>query len=156
MPLLGSSLVNYPDINGNRYGWSSIEIGVAGNITLGVKDINYENALEPGEVRGTKSYKLGRTRGELKSTASLTMYKLEWLQMIRNFGPGYMEYVFDVTVSYADTGQPTTTDIIVGCRIKKHADEPKQGSEPATVKIDLDVFYVEEDGMAPTVDITVL
>lgn len=145
--------IQYPDINGTRYGFSSITTSFGSTITFGLKDIDYSNGLEPGEVRGTASYKLGRTRGELKSEASCTMYKLEFLQMIRAMGDGYMEVVQDIYVSYADDGQPTTTDTIVGARIKKHADAPKQGSEPATVKVDFDIFWVEEDGNVPTNDI---
>ena len=144
--------VQYPDINGNRYGWSSIEIDIAGDVTFGLKDITYSNGLEPGEVRGNKSVKIGRTRGELKPEASLTMYKLEFLNLVRQLGPGFMEVVFNVGVSYADTNQPTTTATIVGARIKKHEDNPKQGNEPASVKVDLDIFIVLEDGISPVSD----
>lgn len=137
----------YPDINGVYYGWSSVEISIAGDVTFGVKDVTYDDGAEPGEVRGTKSRIIARTRGEYKCTGGITLYKRNLAALLAKLGDGFGNKVFDVLVSYADIGQPTTSDKLVGCKIKKIADSPKAGSDAAECKIDLHVFQIERDGL---------
>jgi hypothetical protein len=144
--------MQYPLINGHRYDFSSIEFkykpptGVVVR-TLGLKDIDYSDSLEPGKVRGNHAQKVGRTRGEYDSEASFTMYKSEFDEMVALLGPGYMEKYFDLSVTYAEAGSPTTTDSIVACRIKKVSNAHSEGGEPLAVKVDLDPSHILRNGL---------
>ena len=74
------SVIKYPDATGMRYDYSSIRIRVktpTGTDTsdqLGVKEISYSEELTPKDVMGTSAVRIGRTRGEQKCDASMTMY----------------------------------------------------------------------------------
>lgn len=142
----------YPDVNGISYDWSSIRISLFGVVTPALKGIDYSQSLEPGEARGNGSHWLRRTRGQLKADASFEVYKAEFQDFIDRFGDGYMEKSFDITVAYEDYSQRTIVDTIVGCRIKKVADSPKDGSDSPTVKVDLHIMEVRYNGLKPTRD----
>lgn len=141
----------YPMINGHRYDFSSIEVKTkkAGGIvtrTLGVKDIDYSDSLEPGKVRGNHAQKVGRTRGEYDAEGSLTLYKQEFDELLDLFGTGFMEQYFDIPVTYAESGSPTRTDVLSACRIKKIGNTHSEGGEALTIKLELDVGQIIRDG----------
>lgn len=145
----------YPLVNGNRYSWASIEIVINGLRFRGFKEISYSNGLEPGEMRGQGVQKLGRTRGELKPEASITIFLQEYMLLIAALAPtgeGYLETEFDITVSYSDRNQPIITDTLVGCRLKKPDRSASQGTDALAVKCDLDLMFVKENGLSPIVD----
>src|SRR5258707_785556 len=72
--------ISYPLINGHRYSWNSVELGLgpAGIIMRGVSSIDYGDQLTPGNLRGTGPNVVGRTRGEYDADAEIEMYRLEW------------------------------------------------------------------------------
>jgi hypothetical protein len=144
-----------PDINGIAFDWSSIEIAANGRVYKAFTSIDYKNALEPGEKRGNQSTWLGRTRGQLKPEASFEMHKVEYQSLVEDLGPGYMEKAFDVLVMYADFGQPTIVDTILGFRIKEDQDSPKEGNEPPKVKVTGHIYMVLRNGIAPVTDVSV-
>lgn len=141
--------MDYPLINGVRHSYASIELDVNGKKFYGHREISYSQDLEPGEVRGAHAQLLGRTRGDLKAEGSLTTYLGEWKKLLSALGNGYMEKSFDITVSYAEDGQPTVTDKLRGCRIKKVEESHSQGTDGLTVKIDLHIMWIEYDGKKP-------
>ena len=108
--------MDYPMINGLRYSWASVRIQADGNEYVDIKDITYSHTIDRGEVRGSGPQLLGFTRGEYKAEGSITFLKEGYDALIAAFGDGYLEHVFDIAVSYADEGQPTVTDQLVGCR----------------------------------------
>jgi hypothetical protein len=142
-------MASYPLINGKRYDHSSVTIKVKGKDYIGIKSINYSDSLEPGKLRGTSAQKLGRTRGEYDGEASFEMYTEEASELLSDIGDGFMEVEFDIVVGYADEGQPTITDNIVGCRIKKQEASSSEGSDPNVRKFDLDIMYVKWNGLNP-------
>jgi hypothetical protein len=139
----------YPLINGKRYSFASIELNFNGLIFLGFKEISYSDDLEPGEIRGTHPQMLARTIGDYKAEASASMYMEEYNTLIASMGDGFMEQPFDVNATYADDGQPTVTDRVVGCRIKKNEYSHSQGTDGLIVKVDLHPFYVIHAGKMP-------
>lgn len=143
-------MATYPDINGISYDWSSIKVSAFGYVTPAIKGIDYSMTLEPGEARGNSAHWLRRTRGQLKADASFEIYKQEFQEFIGRFGDGFMEKSFDVTVAYEDYNQLTIVDEIIGCRIKKIADSPKDGSDSPTVKVDLHILEVRYNKLKPT------
>lgn len=137
--------ITYPQINGNRYDFSSVQITVAGLKIFGVKSINYKGALDPGEVRGNHAQIIGSTRGKYTAEGSIEIYKLEFSEMVRVLGflqLGFMEVRFDVDVHYNEPGQDVITDKLRAVRIKSHEDSPAEGNDPSTTKCDLHIGLI--------------
>jgi hypothetical protein len=146
--------IPYPLINGLRYDFSSVEITAGARLFNGVKSIKFSQTLEPGKVRGNRSQVIGRTRGPLDADGSLELYRLEFQDLIATLallrpGVGYMEAPFDITVSYAEVGQPVVMDVLQGCRIKKHENNAQEGGDALTVSCELDIMMVLPGGVAP-------
>jgi hypothetical protein len=141
-------LPSYPLINGRRYSFASIEININGEAILGCKELQYTEALEPGEVRGAGPQVLGRTLGDYSVEGSVTVYREEWDAILEKLGAGYMAKVFDVVATYAEEGAPTKTDKLAGCRIKNVEQSNSQGTDALEVKLDLHVFYLLRDNVA--------
>ena len=143
------AIPSYPSVNGIRYDWSSVEIDLGGKKYFGIKDISYKHSLEPGEVYGTHAQILGRTRGQYKSEASITLFKEEYSDLLEALGDGYMERSFDIIINYADANQSIVTDKVIGCRIKSADESHAQGTEALVVKLDLHVMMILEHGKKP-------
>lgn len=142
----------YPLINGHRHDFSSIECSMKGKRQLGLKSLDYGHGLEPGKVSGTSAQKLGRTRGMYEAEGSFEMYLHEWEEFKAVLGDGFMEVPFDITANYAETGQPIITDKLAGCRITKvNKSGASDSSDPITVKVELDVMYLLENGKSAIV-----
>ena len=139
-------MADYPLVNGKRYDFSSIVLQLPERKILGFKEINYSQKLEPGEVRGAHAQLLGRTRGNYTGEGSMTLYRQEADELRQALGDGYMEKEFDITVTYADDGQPTVTDILKACRIVGEDASHSQGQDPLVEKFDLSVLSIKKNG----------
>lgn len=139
-------MAQYPLINGHRYSFSSLEANIAGIPVPGISELSYNDGLEPGAIEGTSPQRLGRTRGKYESDGSMSMYRQEFDELTARLGDGYGERSFNIVASYADDGQPTVTDRLVGCRIKKVDNQAQKGSDPLEVKLELDIMYIERNG----------
>lgn len=150
-------LLKYPDINGHRYSFASIEIDYAGLKIAGFKSINYSCSLEPGEMRGSSPIVLGRTRGNFSTDASCEMYRLEFDNLKERlaiigapFIQGFMEVSFPIIVTYAEVSAlNVTVDVLEGVRIKKCDFSNSQGNDASTVKLDLSLMNVVLNGVRP-------
>lgn len=142
--------IQYPAINGVRHSFASIDLTVKGKRFVGFKEVNYNQDLEPGEVRGAHPELLGRTIGDLKNDGSLTLYEEEWKELLEALGDGYMQQSFDITVSYSHGNEAinigVTTDELIGCRIKKIDKSRSQGTDGLEVKLDLHIMRIKLDG----------
>lgn len=135
---------NYPEINGNRYSWASVEITVDGTKFYGCKSISYKASLKPGKMRGTSVEYQGRTRGEAENEGSIEFYKEEFAELLDSLEDGFLEATFDVQISYSETDQsPVVTDELIGCRITSVDESHSEGPDPLTVKCDLDVMRIK-------------
>ena len=143
--------IAYPLINGHRYDWSSAEINVDGQLFNGITELTYSHSLEPGELSGNRAQVIGRTRGKYRAEGSVTFAKLEYHELTRKLGPGYMERSFDITVHYQASSDATdiVTDLLRGCRIKKAENSHSEGEEPLVVACDLSIMYLIENGILP-------
>lgn len=151
--------IGYPLINGLRFDFSSVTIRIGTQLFNGVKSLKYSQTLEPGIVRGNRSQVIGRTRGTLDSEGSIELYRSEFQDLITalialpNAGAGalgYMEVPFDITAIYAEVGSTPITDVLVGCRIKKHELSGQEGSDAITVACDLHIMSVLMGGAGGT------
>ena len=144
--------INYPEINGCRYDFSSIECDANGVVLKGYEGISYSDKCEPGEARGTHQQALGDTPGEYSAEGSLEMFKLEHQALIESLGNGYMRRKFNIMVSYGNDGDPLLTDELLGCRIKSGEDGHQKGSDPLKVKVGLWIRLIRRNGVDPIPD----
>lgn len=141
-----------PFINGNRYGWSSIELGIDGVDEEGFTAISYKSTQEKGDVRGKGHRRKARTKGQSSNTGSLTMLLADARKLMKKLGPGFMtgKSDFPITVNYSDNAEDEPiTDELLSCRIIDVNDEPQQGSDPATTTFELDIGTILYDGIDP-------
>lgn len=146
--------MQYPLINGKRYSFSSIDFRIGTISILGISEISYSSSIEPGTVRGTHPQILGYTKGEYSCEASVSIYKEEWNEAIIPLTTisrqGLLELILPpITVTYAEAGNATWTDLLVGCRISSIEDSVSSGTDPATVTISLMPLYIEYNGVKP-------
>ena len=144
--------MDYPLINGLRYSWASVAIKLDSANQLGIKEISYSHSVDRGEVRGVGPQVIGHTRGEYKAEGSITFLKEEYDAFVAKNGDGYMEKVFDISVSYAEIGNATVTDQLVGCRLSKAEKSPSAGTDALEVSCDLTILYLIENGKKPLVN----
>ncbi len=139
--------MQYPDVNGKRYSFSSVEAKFNDQRYIGFKAVAYKSSLKPGIVRGTDPNKLGRTRGQGDHTGSFEMFKEEWETLKASLGDGFMEVPFNIVVAYAEDGSPVATDALYGCRITDVDDTHSEGPDALTVKCELDIMDVDYNGV---------
>lgn len=137
---------DYPLINGHRYSFSSIEATFNGKKYIGFSAINFDEELEPGEVRGASAELLGRTRGDYKTSGSYEMYLQEDEVFIEALGDGYGEVSFNITVMYAEDNSPVIQKTLIGCRIKKGSHGHTKGTDGLSVKRDLSIVRIKSKG----------
>jgi len=144
--------LQYPNINGRAFDFSSIEIVADGQIFTGVSEISYSQTLEPGILRGTSSAKLARTRGEYNAEGSLSMYLEEYQLLRAALGAAFMERSFLITVAYTAIGATLQSDQLIGCRITAVEDSHSAGSDALVKAITLDIMEILEDNTPATSD----
>lgn len=144
-----------PIINGNKYGWASISLGIDGTDQTEFTAINYTVSQEIGKVRGKGSRKRGRTKGDSDSEGSFTLLKKQGQALVKKLGKGFMagKRDFPIVVSYDETGEDEIiTDSLLSCRIITVENAPAQGTEPATMVFTIDIGAVLLNGIDPQDD----
>ena len=157
---------SYPDINGKRYQFASIQFffpNYPGQI-FGLQAIDYDETMEIGELRGTSPDLLGQTTGKSSFKGTLTLPKVESdnllvaIESAATASPdpltgniqGYLQFVTPVvTISYQDYNQPFIFDQIFGLRLIKSADTHKTGQEALYVKYDWMAYMVSRNTKYP-------
>lgn len=147
----------YPDVNGLKPDWSSVEINVPGlGIFTGVTEITYSDNLEPGSVKGTAANDIGTTRGEYSAEGSITMNLQDHRDLVTKIGPGFMETFFTIVVSYDEGDGDIIVDTIVGVRLMSNEGGGSQGSDPSQRSSDLYVNRIKWNGVDPIQNIAQL
>lgn len=134
-------------INGSVYDYHCIEIDLGGTIETEISEISYKHSLTPGELKGTKPYTLAHTQGEYKADAgSMTMSLAAWNRITEALGEGYLAVPLPITVTYANDGQPTQKDELIGCRLIGPDKGYKQGGDALMVKVGFKPLRIRENG----------
>lgn len=142
----------YPDINGVRTSFCSIEFGVEAIRLTGVKALNYRTTHDIPKVRGTSSKALGRVRGEEECEGDIEIYQADWkklLPVLTVAGAfGFAERSVPCRVVYAELLSPLDiqTDILMGVRIHSADNANSQGPDALTVKLGLSIMDIIYDG----------
>lgn len=137
-----------PYINGDYYSYADIQARPGGNLTVGMPSINYTQKLQRQLVRGTHRMPLGMTSGQYEATLDFEMWKPQADTFIQQLGPGYMQASFSMTVSYANTGLPTTTDTLIGIRIVEEGLSNTEGLDAIKVKYTCMLQKILRNGLA--------
>lgn len=135
-----------PLINSHEYSFTSLEVNIAGLPITGITALSYSDSLEPTDVEGAAPQPIGRTRGKYSCEGSVKMYREEFDRLVEQLGDGYGEKAFNIVAHYGETGRPTVTDRLVGCRIKKPSNEAQKGSDPLEISLDLSIMYITRNG----------
>jgi len=148
-------MANYPLINGHAYDFQAIEIDIDGvGITVGVKELSFNDSLEAGVVRGTRPEKLARTVGQYDAEGSIVLFQQDYFELIQALSGGsdsvgVMTKSFNITVTYSNPNMPVHVARLIGCRIKTRDRSYSSGLDALEVSLDLDIMRVEEDGINP-------
>lgn len=146
-----------PFINGHRYSYTSIEFVTAVGLQFyGVKAIQWSSSLEPGEIVGSDSVRVGRTPGKSKRTCSVEIYLHEAKALLGALGQSYGRKTFDVMVQYAETEDPNrdgniegvTVVEIRGCRITEDEVDNQEGPDATTMRLTLDPHDILVNGLS--------
>jgi len=141
-------------INGHAYSFSSIELMVGAESYTNLQSISYNDALEPGELRGTSSKKVARTRGEYTAEGSFEIYKGDLASLLGILAAqgqgGYAEAVFDISANYNEGVSALTTDALLGCRIVNIEDDHSTGTDALTVTVTLNIMEITRNGLSAT------
>lgn len=138
-------------INLKSYDHENVRISINGRELVTNASVSYSHGLEVEKQFGAARKAYGRTEGVYTAEdAELTLGWAEGRNLIQFIGtdvgpdglPFYLteESAFDMTVSYAKTGEPLVVDTLRGCRIITYEDEASQGSEGLESSITLSVM----------------
>jgi hypothetical protein len=142
--------IPYPLINGTKHDFTSIRAEINGIKIFGISAIDYTIAKPVSDVYGTSSMRLGRTRGQLKFTGSLTLYETEFAALTQSLAvvnEALMEKEFLIIVQYSDGGLPLITDQLIGCMITNIGHSHSQGNNALVVKLELDIDEITLNGV---------
>jgi hypothetical protein len=138
----------YPDVNGNRTAYCSIELGINGNITKGVKSINYKEMLEIPKMRGTSAKPQGRGRGTVDFEGDIEFYQADWNALLfllsRGGTIGFSELGHLISVTHAEAISPgdTVVDRLVSARLHSPEVALSEGGDLTTVKVTLSIMDI--------------
>lgn len=138
-------------INGRAYDFSSIIIRAKGvAIEDGVSEINYKHSVERGSFFGNSRKRKARTPGKYSAEGSTKMLRITHAAMVTALGgDGYLDEEFEITVSYAEQGQPVITDYLKGVMLNGDDVGAPEGTDPVQVACDLDITEIWMNGVKP-------
>lgn len=155
----------YYTINGVRFQFASLELNFGipgfGAPVLGLQSVDYEQELEPGELRGTSPAVLATTTGKYSCSAKLKLPKAEGTfleQQLAAVGfqnpdpltgiiPGYGQIQWTATLNYYDIGNPLQSDVWYGARIKKDTDSHKVSPDPLYMDFEIYLMALSRNGV---------
>jgi len=145
----------FPVVQGVAHDHSSLDIKLDGISYIGIKTIDWNDALTPGKVFGTAAQKIAETRGQYDGDASLEMYKeygktFEKALVAAHPDTGLYEIRFPIDVIIAGEGYGEQSEInIVGVKINKRSSGSSSGNDAMTYKYELSLMYIIVDSIQP-------
>lgn len=143
--------IQYPFTNGEYPDFSSITMDIAGTrMPVGLDELNFEDGLEPGEVKGNSSQVIGTTRGEYTSSAdfSCPVPQMQSITALLAQRGGVYSTRFNIVINMKRGGIIDTVELL-GCRIKKISDAHQQGTDALKRKAELHVLGLIRNGELP-------
>lgn len=132
-------------INGKCYDWSSVTINISGMDSIELQEISYDDEQEKEAVYGKGGRIRGYGTGNQKNSVKLSMLREDFDEMQRVLKKQgvthfYQAVIPKITVSYADEGAPTVTDVLTNVTFSKRSLKAAQGDK--SMKVDLDGIAV--------------
>lgn len=128
-------------INGKCYDWSSVTINVSGMDSIELQEISYDDEQELEAIYGKGGRIRGYGTGNQKNSVKLSMTREDFNEMLRVIkSKGYKSFykyiIPKITVSYADEGAQTTTDVLTKVKFSKRSLKAAQGDKSMKVNLD--------------------
>ena len=147
--------ISTPLINGRRFSYASVEVALlkpdgSSEIFIDVDSIDYSEQLNISFMRGTGQAPIGWTAGEYEAgDLTLSIAKSHFQTgIVEGIGEGWLGANLQVTVKYADEGEPTCSDVLT-TRISGAADAPAVGPDPLAVKMTCKCMQISRNGINP-------
>ncbi|TEB09141.1 hypothetical protein [Pelotomaculum propionicicum] len=139
-------------INGKMFDWEDVSIGLPHGVALLIKDISYDDELEVDPAYGKGNKAVGYGTGNYKASGKMSILREEYDKFIdyaKSTGKAlYRLPPFPITCSYANDGEPVSTDVLRGCKISKRSWKAAQGSKELTVDLDFTITdSIESNGL---------
>jgi hypothetical protein len=134
-----------PMINGFVYSWADIVINISGVPVTGVRGIKYAENRTNDNVYGVGSYPVGRGKGRIEPTASITLLMDEVvaisdaapLHRIDDIAP------FDIVVSYIPLNSAKIRhDVIKNCQFKANSRDWSEGDTSEEVELEMTISSI--------------
>lgn len=138
-------------VNGKAHSHASLKMYAASDPVpfTGIKSLDYDDGLDPGEFRGTNVQITRTTLGEYSASGSMEMRIDEARRLIDRLGNGWMALYFNITASRIEEGMDTLIDELYAVRLKKAASSSSEGKDATTVKFDLFISLIVRNGVLP-------
>mgnify|MGYP000844666252 CR=1 FL=1 len=141
-----------PVVNGKVFSHASITVNVDGDDFFGVSSINYGSELDTSPVHGTGKQQVGVVQGQLKHTGDFEMPTLHGQRLRDKLGPGFMERLITVVVTYRETSISELLTDTVSAYVKKIDKGSQSGADPVKDKFELHVNSVLYNGLSPVAE----
>jgi hypothetical protein len=134
-----------PMINGFVYSWADIVVTINGVPVTGVRAIKYAENRTTENVYGVGSYPVGRGKGRIEPTASITLLMDELVaisdsapfQRIDDIAP------FDIIVSYTPANSAKIRhDVIKNAQFKSNSRDWTEGDTSEEVELELVISHI--------------
>lgn len=141
-------------INGRQYSWTLLQISnpQLGKRTVTAQALSYSHGKGKTLQHGNGENPVGHTRDVYmvdESSLELLLGEADtWRSLM---GPGYMDYPFDLAVSYSGDGVAPRTDKLIGCHIVKESPSSPKGTDAHKVTWSLQPDYLILGGVMPTI-----
>lgn len=137
-------------INGKVYDWESITISGPGGTLVGAQSVDYKDSAKVENVYGKGRIALGRSRGNYEASGTLEMLKDDADKLCGSLGADYMGTAdFTVTVSYANDGGTSATDVLQECVVTDRGVTAGQGDSSVKEKLDISIKKILRNGVDP-------
>ena len=128
-------------INGKCYDWTSITIHVSGMDSIEIQEISYDDEQEMEIIYGKGGKIRGQGYGNKKNSVKISLLREDFNEMVRvSKKKGYKSFyaytIPKITVSFADDGAQTSTDVLTDVKFSKRSMKAAQGDK--SMKVDLD------------------
>lgn len=138
-------------VNGKNYDWGDVDFNMPG-LALEVQEVSYDDELEKEVSYGKGRKPRGFGTGNYKSEGKISLLRDDYDGLIdycKSKGIKFFDLVLPkITVSYANEGDRTRSDVLSKVTFTKRSRKAAQGDK--NLKVDIDMIIVggiEEDGL---------
>lgn len=140
-------------INGKCYDWSSVDVNISGSDNIEVSEISYDDEQDAELTYGKGGKPRGWGTGNKKNTVKMTMLREDFNEMTRlakrlGYSNFYDFVIPKITVSYADDGADTCTDVIKNFKPTKRSFKAANGDKTMSVSVEGFALDIKINGMS--------